>query len=433
MRFLPAQCAVLILVLAAATPLCANLQADHDASPKLLLTAQQLKRLSRDRARKTERWTNFESRINSSPESPQRGFELALYYAITHDENAGVAAVQWAQDHPSEARQVALVTDWCADKFKEPQRRQLLTAALKASQAQAGRGAAQSMAGLDPLHYRDLLFLQTVLGPSFPSSNETWWNSVVDILARRDGTWLSDPEQVYALCEILEVVRENTRIDLRADHLAAFQNLPSEYLLSVHPRQLEKPSWQMRTAALALIGIDPNLASAQYVQGWAMEDPRVIREGPGIAYELLWADPYLPGLSFHNLDPWAYDPDAGLLYARTTWEPDSCWIRISAAAANPEQTGTVADENCPAGWREKPLEAGHLTLLPFRAGCLEVPKVPKLLGANAPVFLAWGLKPNTRITFVEAKKTTSTHADRAGMLRIPMNGEEKICVAKTRN
>ncbi len=415
--------------MAATTPLCAHLQTDTSASPKLLLTAQQLKRLGRERTRKTERWSNFENRINSSPESPQRGFELALYYAITHDDKAGVAAVQWAQEHPAESRQVALVADWCADKFTADERRQLLTTALKTNLAQA-RPAAVAM--LDPLHYRDLLFLQTVLDASFPSSYETWWNSVVDSLARRDGTWLTDPEQLYALCEILEVVRENTRIDLRADHLMAFQNLPSEYLLSIHPRQLEKPTWQMRAAALALIGIDPNLASAQYVQGWAMEDPRVMREGPGVAYEFLWADPYLPGLSFYNLDPWAYDSDAGLLYLRTSWEPDSCWIRISAAAANPEQTGAVAEENCPAGWRERPFEAGHLTLLPFHAGCLDVPKVPNAMAANAPVFMAWGLKPNTKITFTDAKKTNSVHADRAGMLRIPMNGEEKICVAKTR-
>ena len=432
MQFVPARWAVLILVLAAETPLFADAHADVSSPPKLLLTAQQLKRLGRDRTRKTERWTNFEHRIDTSPESPERGFELALYYAITHDDKTGVAAVQWALDHPDEARQVALITDWCADKFTESQRRQILTAALDETRAQAGPSATHSAAGLDPRRYRDLLFLQTLLDPSFPASYETWWNSVIGILARREGTWLSDPRQLYALCEILEVVRENTRVDLRADHLTVFENLPSEYLLSLHPRQLEQPTWQMRAAALALIGIDPNLASAQYVQGWAMEDPRVIREGPGIAYELLWADPYLPGLSFYNLDPWAYDPDAGLLYARSGWEPDSCWIRISAASDKPERTGAVAEENCPAGWQERPFEAGHLTLLPFKADCLDVPRVPNALAANAPVYLAWGLKPNVKITWVDQKKATSTRADRAGMLRIPLNGEEKVCLAKVR-
>lgn len=425
------RCAVLTLALAAATPLFADLNSDDGGSPRLLLTAQQLKRLGRDRARKTERWTNLEYRINSVPESPERGFELALYYAITNDDKAGIAAVQWAQDHPGEARQVALVADWCRDKFTEPQRRQLLTAALNESRKRAGP-AAQPQAPLEPRYYRDLLFLRTLLEPTFPGGYETWWNSVIDILARREGTWLSDPVQVYALCEIIEVVRENTRIDLRSDHLTVFQNLPSEYLLSLHPRQLETPSWQMRAAALALIGIDPNLASAQYVQGWAMEDPRVIREGPGVAYEFLWANPYLPGLSFYNLDPWAYDPHAGLLYARSSWEPDSCWIRISASGEGAGQSGSVAEENCPADWRNGPFEAGHLRLLPFQAGCLDVPKDPGALSVNALVYLAWGLKPNAKIFWMESKKTITTQADPAGMLRIPMKGEEKICVAKAR-
>src|SRR5271166_716787 len=159
LRFLPVRCVVLTLALAAAPPLFADVHPDNDGSPKLLLTSQQLKRLGRDRARKTERWTNFEHRVNSVPESSERGFELALYYAITGDDKAAGAAIEWALAHPGEARQVALVADWCADKFTGPQRHQLLTAALNASLAQAGPSAALSVAGLDPRHYRDLLFL----------------------------------------------------------------------------------------------------------------------------------------------------------------------------------------------------------------------------------------------------------------------------------
>jgi hypothetical protein len=432
LRILPVRCAVLILLLLESAALCGDLYADNSGSAKLLLTAQQLKRLRRDRERKTERWSNFQRRVESAPDSPERGFELALYYAITHEDAAGAAAVRWAMAHPGETRQVALVADWCADKLSGPQRRQLLMAAFDANQAKTRPNLAGSVAELDARQYRDLLFLQALLEPSFPASYETWWNGVVNRLAKRDVAWLSDPQQMYALCEILEVVRKNTGTDLRSDHFQAFENLPSEYLLSLHPLQVEQPAWQVRTAALALIGIDPNLASAQFVQGWAMEDPRVIREGPGIAFEFLWADPYLPGLSFYNLDPWSYDVDAGLLYARTNWEPDSCWIRISASATNPEQRGVVAEENCPAGWRERPFQAGHLTLLPFEAGCLDMPRVSNPNGANAPVYVAWGLKPNVKITWMDNKKVAGSHADRAGMLRIPMNGQGKICVAKTR-
>src|SRR5438270_2219228 len=54
--------------------------------PRLLLTPKRLKRLQRDRERQTERWINFEKRVNAVPDSPERGFELALYFAVTHDE-----------------------------------------------------------------------------------------------------------------------------------------------------------------------------------------------------------------------------------------------------------------------------------------------------------------------------------------------------------
>jgi hypothetical protein len=47
-------------------------------SPRLLLTPQRLRRLQRDRARQTLRWQNFEARVQSVPDSPERGFELAL-------------------------------------------------------------------------------------------------------------------------------------------------------------------------------------------------------------------------------------------------------------------------------------------------------------------------------------------------------------------
>jgi hypothetical protein len=117
LRFYTGLCAVLILVLGAAGVLSADVPSGNNGTYKLLLTPQQLKRLGRDRERKTERWTNFQHRINSAPDSPERGFELALYYAVTHDDQAGSAAVRWALDHPSEARQVALVADWCADNY----------------------------------------------------------------------------------------------------------------------------------------------------------------------------------------------------------------------------------------------------------------------------------------------------------------------------
>ena len=42
-----------------------------------------------DRQRQTPRWINFADRIENEPKSPERGFELALFYAVTGDESKG--------------------------------------------------------------------------------------------------------------------------------------------------------------------------------------------------------------------------------------------------------------------------------------------------------------------------------------------------------
>ncbi len=90
-------------------------------TPKLLLTAQRLRRLERDRERQTVRWVNFENRVNTVPDSPERGFELALYYAVTHDEKRGREAVDWALAQKYGSRQVALILDWCRELISPEQ------------------------------------------------------------------------------------------------------------------------------------------------------------------------------------------------------------------------------------------------------------------------------------------------------------------------
>ena len=55
-------------------------------------------------------------------DSPERGFELALYYAITEEEAKGREAVEWVLAHPCEQRQVALVLDWAGQLISEGQK-----------------------------------------------------------------------------------------------------------------------------------------------------------------------------------------------------------------------------------------------------------------------------------------------------------------------
>jgi hypothetical protein len=401
------------------TPLGAqNPLAAQKASPRLLLSASHLRRLERDRERQTERWINLSQRVAAAADSPERGFELALVYAVTHEEAAAEEAIRWAASHPLEYRQIALIANWCGDRLPAEERTIILDAAWeRATKAQAVLQGSSPELG----RYRDVVFLNIARNGVPPPDLQSWWDRTMTRAKNQGWAWLYKPEELYAMAEIIIAVRESTRTDLRSNSSRQFETLPTLFLLSLHPAQVEAPSWQMRAAALALVEVDPNLTSSQFLQAWAMEDARVIRSGPGVAYEYLWANPYLPGVSFYNLDPWSYDPDAGVLYARSSWDKDSCWVRWDA-------TG-VAEENCPAGWREHPFEAGQLSVIPFAGGCLDVPQPTKAGNGAAKTVIVWGLPPGARLTYKVDNKTISYNADGSGLFQVPLNGEDRICLA----
>lgn len=368
----------------------------QEHSPQLLLTPKRLKRLQRDRERQTTRWINFENRVNSVPDSSERGFELALYYAVTQDEKRGKEAIQWALTHQCATRQVALILDWCGALASVDERNKLT--------APDCAGTGPRVARLELA--RNALFMRIVRGEDIDhlyTGNEL------------EHAELTDPRELYAACEYIEAVRETQRVDLREDDSAFFQVLPAEFLLSMKPAELAHPPWQASAAALALVSLDPNLQGSQFLQGWAMEDRQMIREGPGVAYELLWGDPYLPGVSYQNLDPWSYDP-GGRLFARTDWNPDACWIHIS--------TRGVDEANCPSDWREHSQTFGRMTLIPMVEPCTEVPRIK---GREA--VMIWRLQPHQKISYINQKKQVSSQADAAGLWPLPGYIEGKICTS----
>src|ERR1700683_790458 len=64
--------------------------------PRLILTAQRLRLLKRERDRESQRWRQFDLLVKGSANLPEPGFALALYYAISGDDAAGQRAVAWA-------------------------------------------------------------------------------------------------------------------------------------------------------------------------------------------------------------------------------------------------------------------------------------------------------------------------------------------------
>ena len=370
-------------------------------SPQVLLTAQRARRLKRDRDRQTTRWQALESRVQTAPDSPQRGFELALYYAATQDEARGKEAIAWALAHPCDRRQVSLVLDWCSLLVRQEDRDKLKDASCSPNTVR------------DAKAFRDDAFSKLVNGESIAPLIEESKKTLIPWLTSGG---FEDAAELYAACEFFSVARTAAQTDLREEDREFFSQLPAELLLGMKPGQLERPDPQVHLAALALIGLDPNLASSQYLQGWAISGRQTIREGPGVAYEMLWADPYLPGVGYQNLDPWVYDTH-GRLFARSNWEPDSCYIRIT--------THGVEEGNCPPNWRDSPATFGKLTLIPATEQCLELPRLKEESA------ILWRLKPGQSLNFGTGKKQRlSGAADAAGMWRPGSNIEGKVCQAE---
>jgi hypothetical protein len=211
-------------------------------------------------------------------------------------------------------------------------------------------------------------------------------------------------------------VRATTREDLRETERAFFIALPKMLLLSMHPDQLPSPGETTHLAALALIQVDPNLQGSQFLQSWAIQDRQMIRSGPGVTEEFLWADPYLPGVGYQNLDTWTY-LGQGYLFARSDWTTEACWLRVSPAV--------VETRNCLTTVNTVPASFGHLTLVPLVSECVH-------LRRRNPMeeLIVWKAKPLAALVYVrEDKDRVPLKPDSAGMILLGADVEGKVCAA----
>lgn len=366
-------------------------------TPHLLLSAPRLKRLKRDRERQTVRWTNFAQRVESVPDSQERGFELALFYIVTGDEAKGREAVEWAKTHPCERRQIALIRDWATALFSQ-----------ESPNPSCPDATGESLEAL-----RDRLFWNAASGEDTESEVEQDKKVLVDKLRTGD---FGDPKELYAAVEYLSAAKTVERTDLREEDPRFFSSLPVELLLSLKPKQVEHPDWQTHAAALALVSLDPNLDSSQFLQAWAIEDRQTVHEGEGVAYEYLWGDPYLPGVGYQNLDPWFYDESRGMLVGRSNWTPSACWIRIIP--------GKVEGESCPSDWETKPLVLGRLTLVPKLDRCVKLPHRDATQS-----MIIWKVPPRAKLSYLDGKAQQTTAVDASGLWRVPSNASAQACTA----
>lgn len=381
---------LLLLTLAPAASLLAQ-------RPHLLLTARRLHRLKLDAQRQTERWVNFEKRVKTVSDSPERGFELALYSSVTDNAAPCQEAIKWGLAHVQNVRQNALIVDWCRDALADGQESQLLS--------KAPRKAASPFRNA-----RNQFFAQVAGGNASLDQARALWKELLPLIERDPRL---APSDLYALYEFLDAVNTNFHSDLRQDNPKLFADLPALLLLLQQPAQMEQPDWQTRLAGLMMVSLDPNLQTSSFVQGWAMEDPKMVREGPGVAYEFLLADPYLPGLGYYNMDPWVYENAGGLLLARSNWDADACWINVFR--------GEFQSAQCPANVRESARKFGRMNLLPITKRCVEVKQAPRT------TTILSGLRPGATVEWRSGDQKRTETADASGLLLLSTDAQGKVC------
>src|SRR5579863_5231270 len=83
------------VVVACAAAACPDVWAQNDEfrvyteHPRLILTAQRLRLLKRERERDSARWRQLDALVKGAAILPEPGFSLGLYYAVSGDAAAG--------------------------------------------------------------------------------------------------------------------------------------------------------------------------------------------------------------------------------------------------------------------------------------------------------------------------------------------------------
>jgi len=374
----------------------------------LILTAQRLRLLKRERERQSARWWQFDSLVKGGASFPEPGFALALYYQVSGDVAIGKRAVDWALSPASDdVRQLALVYDWC-----QP----ILTPQQSATLAGKMRGPSEFGSNA-PVPARDVIFAAIATAGGSSHDEEPRLRAVIEqawrgLFARSlsDGTASVRLPDVYPILELMHAIRDNLKIDLRDDAPEWFRNLPVYLVAANYPAPYRAPENEIRipmdasgdagpdlkraalarAAGLAMVAFDNNLLENQYLQGWLMQDRFSMFTPFGAPYEFLWANPYQPGLSYYHLPLIFHDSNSGALFVRSSWDDDADWFGLYAGAAELFHAGRVTQVNWAASGTSKPEP------LPLGDASVVFGRIPFQFEMQGGTVIVIGLKPGTK-------------------------------------
>jgi hypothetical protein len=402
---------------------------DH---PRLFLTQQRLRLLTRERERQSMRWMQFETLVQGGVQMPEPGFAFAVYYAITGDPGVGKKAVEYALGRTTDVRQSALVYDWCHDLLTPAQSKTIaarLVAAAGQTTAKDIRAvrtrALAAIAAADELGDRGEAVMRDII--------ERWWRKQM-APALTQGTDFNPGEETFAVVELLHAIRDNVTIDLRASAGDYFKQLPEFYVSSHYPAPYPaaeneyripfykgsepdlKSAAMSRAAGLAMVAYDTNAIENQYLQGWLIQDRFLLRGTLGSPYELMWANPYQPGLSYMHLPLAFHDPRSGNLFVRSSWDEDATWFGLYQGEAQVFRDGHITvlrQSGSPQALAPKVAVGDAATIVLGRSGV-------RFAGETARVFVI-GLKPQHAYDVEpDDEEMMETETDKAGTLEIAL-------------
>lgn len=375
-----------LISLVSAGLLGAQIPADEDFhvyrdAPRLILTAQRLRLVQRERERQSPRWEQFDALISGGAPMAEPGFAWALHYQVTRQAASAKSAIDWAlkdvaTPDANVLRQLALVFDWCGPAMTGAQSASLAARIQRGLSVPASDVRSQSARVLAAIALADRLpdqgdaILREVI--------QKWWRGqIVPQLAA--GRAALPREQRYALYEMLHALRDNLRIDLREQAASYFQELPVAHLAGHYPAPFAAPENEFlipaflhdgnpdpaeaamsRAAGLAMVAYDTNALDSQLLQGWLMRDRFVMRGSLGAVYEFLWANPYQPGLNYDHVPLVFHEPQTGEVFARTSWDEDATWIGYFDGRLQLFQNGRL--QTLRAGAAVQPVQVGSATI-----------------------------------------------------------------------
>ena len=322
----------------------------YTEAPRLFLSTSRLRLLRRERERRSIRWEQFETLWQAGTQYPEFGWTAALRYQIAEEGAVGRQAVTWAANAAPDGkapvsdgvlRQIAIVADWCAPLLSADDKAQIYPKLERAMAGPAGNLAAA----------RTKTLAAIALSEAKPDS------AVKALREVYEGFWLGtflpglraaklhvSSSDANAMLELMHAFRDNLNFDLRQTFGKWFRDYPLTHILAHYPEpfpaaeneyripvdpEMDKRGPDVtkatlsRAAELAMVALDSNAPETQLLQGFLMNDRFLMRGALGITYEMLWANPYQPGLSYYHVPLVAHDEVGGELYVRSSWEDDA--------------------------------------------------------------------------------------------------------------